>query len=554
MKERIADILEITLRRLFEKGVFVPCETPEYTIEVPREEKHGDFATNLAMTLARAQKKSPRQLAQAIIDNIEDPESLIERVEIAGPGFINFFVSAASWKNTLREIVARGDKFGSSKYGKGRKVQVEFVSANPTGPLHVGHGRGAAVGDALANMLQAAGFEVEREYYINDAGTQMETLGRSMLLRIRELRGEEIVFPENSYQGEYVRDLAREFLDLPQSAELPEDEEKAVAMLGAFAAGRILATIREDLEAFGVKFDSWFSEKSLVEKGDLDQVRKIFKSKDLLYEEEGALWFKATEFGDEKDRVLVRSNGAETYFFSDVAYHWDKVRRGFDLLVDVWGADHHGYIPRVRASLDALGGHGARLTVLMVQLVNLMRGGEQVAMSKRAAHFVTLREVIDEVGADVARFIFLTRKSDASLDFDLELAKEQSNDNPVYYVQYAHARIASVLRLAEERGVELAPPDQVKLDALGEKMEMKLIKRLSSFPDEIRSCAEAFEPHRLTYYLRDLVSDFHRFYHDHRILSDDGELTQIRLLFVKAIKTVIANGLSLLGVKAPESM
>ena len=554
MKDRIALLLETTLQRLFDQGVFIPCDTPEYTIEVPREELHGDFATNLALTLAKSQKTSPRRLAQQIVDSLEDSGGLLAKVEIAGPGFINFFVSERSWKETLREIVDLNDEYGKSNSGKGKRVQVEFVSANPTGPMHVGHGRGAAVGDVLANVLEAVGCEVEREYYINDAGTQMETLGKSMLLRCRELMGEEITFPEDSYQGEYVKDLAEEFMARPDAREVLSSGEDAIPVLSVFAGERILDSIKADLDTFGVTFQSWFSEKEIVEQGTLDKVTQILKEKDLLYEEEGAVWFRATQFGDEKDRVLVRSNGVVTYFATDIAYHWDKVQRGFDVLVDVWGADHHGYIPRVKASLEALGGYSSLLHVLMVQLVNLTRGGKQVAMSKRKATYVTLREVLDEVGPDVARFIFLTRRSDAPLDFDLDLAKEQSNDNPVFYVQYAHARISSVLRLAEERGVECVPPLQVNLDLLGEKEEMRLIKRLSGFPDEVQTSAQLFEPHRLTFYLRDLVSEFHRFYHDHRIISDDAGLTQARLLFIKAVKTVIKNGLTLLGVNAPESM
>ena len=503
MKDRITQLIETTLQRLFDQGVFIPCDTPEYTIEVPREEVHGDFATNLALTLAKSQKTSPRKLAQQIVDSLEDDDGLLEKVEIAGPGFINFFVSERSWKETLRRIVASKDEFGKSNTGKGTRVQVEFVSANPTGPMHVGHGRGAAVGDVLANILEAVGCEVEREYYINDAGTQMETLGRSMLLRCREMMGEDVIFPEDSYQGEYVKELAEEFLARPEARDVLSEGETAIPVLSVFAGERILDSIKADLETFGVTFQSWFSEKNIVGQGTLEKVTRILKEKDLLYEEEGAVWFRATRFGDEKDRVLVRSNGVVTYFATDIAYHWDKVQRGFDVLIDVWGADHHGYIPRVKASLDALGGYSSLLHVLMVQLVNLTRGGRQVAMSKRKATYVTLREVLDEVGPDVARFIFLTRRSDAPLDFDLDLAKEQSNDNPVFYVQYAHARISSVLRLAEERGVACLPPGEVDLSLLGEKEEMRLIKRLSGFPDEVQASAQLFEPHRLTFYLRD---------------------------------------------------
>ncbi len=554
MKEQIKAVLNLTLKRLFEKGVFVPCDVPEFSVELPRDESHGDFATNVAMVLARPLKRKPRDIAEAILAHLEDPAGVVGKVEIAGPGFINFFVAEESWRKTLRDIVAGGPNFGRSDVGAGQRVQVEFVSANPTGPMHVGHGRGAAVGDALANILDACGYEVHREYYVNDAGTQIETLGRSMVLRVRELRGDTITFPENSYQGEYVKDLAAEFLSLYDVTDLLRDEEAAVVQLGTFASERILEGIRRDLEMFGVRFDSWFSERQLVEQRALEEVREVFERKGLAYEQDGALWFRATEFGDEKDRVLVRSNGVVTYFFTDIAYHWDKIKRGYDRLIDVWGADHHGYVPRVKASLDALGNYGGRLHVVMVQLVNLFRDGKPERMSKRKAQYVTLGELIEEVGSDVTRFIFLTRKSDASLDFDITLAKAQSNDNPVYYVQYAHARIASVLALALERGVAAADADSVDLALLGTREEMKLIKRLNTFPDEVRGCAASFEPHRLTYYLTELVADFHRFYHENRILSEDPGLTQARIFFIKAVKTVIANGLNLLGVSAPESM
>jgi len=554
MRTKIADLLKRTMNRLFQEGVFLKSELPEYAIEIPREEKHGDFAANLALTLAGSLKKSPREIARIIADNLDDTEGLLDSVEVAGPGFINFFINESSWKETLKDIIAAGPEYGKSRMGEGKKVQVEFVSANPTGPLHVGHGRGAAVGDALANIIAATGFEVQREYYINDAGTQMETLGRSVWLRCREISGESVHFPESCYQGDYIRDLAEEFLKQPHAKEILDSEERIIPTLSEFAARRILESIETDLKTFGVTFDSWFSEKAFVEKGVLDEVYEVLREKDLLFKQDGALWFRATQFGDEKDRVLVRSNGAVTYFATDVAYHWEKVRRGLDLLVDVWGADHHGYIPRIRAVMEALGGQSSRLNILLVQLVNLVRGGEQVAMSTRAGQFVTLRQVVDEVGSDVARFIFLTRKADAPLDFDLDLAKKQTNDNPVFYVQYAHARIASVLRLARERGINPPLWHEVDLTLLGRKEEMKMIKRLNSFPEEVETCAKTLEPHRLTYFLGELVADFHRFYHEHRIISDHENITKSRLFLVDAVKTVIKNGLSLLGVNAPERM
>jgi arginyl-tRNA synthetase len=554
IKNRIISIVGQSLVCLSQKGLFVPAELTEYMVEVPREKEHGDFTTNVALTLARSQKKPPREIAAAIVKHLDDAPSLLDKVEVAGPGFINFFVSSSAWQENLRSIVTLGNDYGKCSLGQGRRVQVEFVSANPTGPLHVGHGRGAAVGDALANILAAAGYEVEREYYINDAGTQMETLGHSMWLRCRELMGETITIPENYYQGEYIRDLAVDFLKQPHAEETLASEERALPLLGQFAAHRILDDIKVDLEDFGVKFNHWFSEKEFVEKGVLEDVYRILRERDLLYEQDGAVWFRSSRFGDEKDRVLVRSTGAVTYFATDIAYHWNKINRDFDLIVDVWGADHHGYVPRLRASLDGLGGFASRLRVLLVQLVNLVRGGVPVAMSTRKASFVTLREVLDEVGKDVARFIFLSRRCDAHLDFDLDLAKQQTNENPVFYVQYAHARIASVLRLAEEQGIHLAPVEEVDLTILNQKEEMRLIKQLDGFPEEIEVAAKNLEPHRITYYLGELVANFHRFYHEHRIISDRPDLAQARLALIRAVRIVIKNGLHLLGVSAPEQM
>ena len=554
IKTRLGKAIARSIDRLFKEGIFVLSEIPEYTVDVPKEEHHGDFTTNVALVLARSQKKPPHEIAASIVEHFDNEASFLEKMEVAGPGFINFFISQSTWLKTLKDIISFGDDYGKCSLGKGKRAQIEFVSANPTGPLHVGHGRGAAVGDALANILTAAGYEVEREYYINDAGTQMETLGRSVWVRCRELLGESISIPENHYQGEYIKELAMDFLKQSQDEGMLASEELAVPVLSQFAARAILEGIRADLEDFGVKFNQWFSEKEFVEKGVLEEVYQTLRERDLLYEEGGAAWFRSSRFGDEKDRVLVRSTGAVTYFATDIAYHWNKVKRGFDMIVDVWGADHHGYVPRLSASLEALGGFSSRLHVLLVQLVNLIRRGVPVAMSTRKAQFVTLREVIDEVGKDVARFIFLSRRCDAHLDFDLELAKQQTNENPVFYVQYAHARIASVLRLAEEQAIEFATIDDIDFSLLNEKEEMRLIKRLSAFSEEVEVAARNLEPHRITYYLGELVADFHRFYHEHRIISDRSDLTQARLALIQAVRIVIKNGLHLLGVSAPERM
>jgi len=554
LKDELKQLLDKTLLRLVDSGTLKPTEIPNYKIETPKSDQHGDLATNLAMVLASSQKSSPRNIAQTILDGFENAGGLVANSEIAGPGFINFTITDARWREIIRTVELEGDRFGTCDLGRGKKVQVEFVSANPTGPLHVGHGRGAALGDVLANLLQATGHDVQREYYINDAGTQMETLGRSVWLRMKEQGGEKIDYPENCYQGDYISDIARELNRERPLTSFSTDEE-AVAACSAYAADKILQGIRDDLEDFGVVFDRWFSEKTLKAENRLEDIFEELAKKDLTYSHEGALWFRSSRFGDEKDRVLVRQSGEVTYFASDIAYHWDKVKRGFEMMVDIWGADHHGYVPRIKAVMEALKPNGSdRLQVILVQLVNLLRGGQPVSMSTRAGAFVTLREVMDEVGSDAARFIFLTRRGDSSLDFDLEVAKAQTNDNPVFYVQYAHARICSVLALAKEKNFALRPLETVDLNLLTEKEEMQILKRMNAFPELVQTSAASLETHRLTYYLTELVSDFHRFYKEHRIIGDDPERSQARLHFVTSIRTVIRNGLRLLGVTAPERM
>ena len=554
LKDELKQLLDKTFLRLVESGKLKPAEIPNYKIETPKSDQHGDLATNLAMVLASSQKSPPRNIAQAILDGFEDSGGLVAKAEIAGPGFINFTIADTRWREVIRAVETQGDRFGACGLGRGKKVQVEFVSANPTGPLHVGHGRGAALGDVLANLLQATGHDVQREYYINDAGTQMETLGRSVWLRMKEHAGQTIDYPETCYQGDYIVDMARQLSGERPVSSFSTDEE-AIAVCFAYAASHILQGIKDDLEDFGIVFDQWFSEKTLTSENRLEDIFEELAKKDLTYSEDGALWFRSSRFGDEKDRVLVRSSGEVTYFASDIAYHWNKVQRGFEMMVDVWGADHHGYVPRIKAVMEALEPNGSdRLQVILVQLVNLLRGGEPVSMSTRAGTFVTLREVIDEVGSDAARFIFLTRRGDSALDFDLEVAKAQTNDNPVFYVQYAHARICSVLALAKERDIALRPIETVDLNLLAEKEEMQIIKRMNGFPELVQTSAASLETHRLTYYLTELVSDFHRFYKEHRIIGDDPEISQARLHFVVSIRTVIRNGLRLLGVTAPDRM
>ena len=521
---------------------------------MPRVEAHGDFATNIALTLAKPNKCSPRDIATSFVEQLADGDGFFASVEIAGPGFINLVVSPYAWFQILDEIHRLDQNYGLSLLGHGRSVQVEFVSANPTGPLHVGHGRGAAVGDALASILEATGHRVEREYYINDAGTQIETLARSVFLRYQQLLGRQVDFPETCYQGDYIQVLAGEMQEIHGDSYLNVAEEEALPLFSDYAGKRILDGIRNDLQEFGVTYDQWFSEKSLYENGAVDRVIETLKAAGHIYKKDGALWFRSTALGDEKDRVVVRANGMTTYFASDLAYHQDKYLRGLDLVIDLWGADHHGYMERMYAGVMALGKEREALRLLLVQLVNLLRKGQQVAMSTRAGEFVTLREVIAEVGRDAARFIFLTRRSDSPLDFDLELAKEKSADNPVYYVQYAHARISSITRLAEEQKLALDEKEKLDLNRLNLPEELALIKQLSLYPEVVENSARFLEPHRIPYYLTQLASAFHSYYKHHRIIQDDLALAQARFNLVQAIRVVIRNGLKLLGVSAPERM
>ncbi len=423
-------------------------------LEIPRISEHGDYASNIAFGLTRHLKRNPRQIASEIVANLNDSDCILEKVEIAGPGFINFFIKPAAWYGIIREILDNPQKYGRLEIEGGPKVQVEFVSANPTGPLHIGHGRGAAIGDVLANILQARGCQVQREYYINDAGNQMDTLGRSLYFRYRQELGENIEFPDNHYRGEYMRELARDFMRDQGDRFRNTPLEDALPVFTDYAGKRILDGIKEDLDIFGVHFDNWFSERELHNRDSIKKTIEYLRERGFIYEHEGAVWFRSTAFGDEKDRVVVRANGASTYFAADLAYHLDKFERGFESVIDIWGADHHGYVDRMRAGVQAIGRRKDDLRIVLVQLVNLLRGGVPVAMSTRGGEFVTLREVVDEVGKDATRFIFLTRRTDSPLDFDLEVAKAQSNDNPVFYVQYAHARLCSVFEVARDRGVE----------------------------------------------------------------------------------------------------
>lgn len=530
-------------------------EWPEKaTLEPPKDKKFGDMAANIAMMLAKPARKNPRELATAIAEKLaHDPQ--VAKVDIAGPGFLNVTFSPDFWRNMVTAIEEKADYFGALTSGNGKRVQVEYVSANPTGPLHIGHGRGAAVGDSLARVLRFAGYEVETEYYINDAGRQMLILGGSVLYRAKELAGQNVVEPEDYYKGEYIKDIAGEVLK--QTPDLLEKEaSQALEICKEYALNTILNGIKKDLEGFGVEHQVWFSEKSLVTAGAIDKAFDRLGDAGLAFEQDGAFWFRTTDMGDDKDRVLRKSDGALTYFASDIAYHNNKYDRGFDLVVDVWGADHHGYIPRMRAAVEALGKAKESFDVILVQLVNLLRDGEQVAMSTRAGKFETLEDVVNEVGCDAARYMFLSRKSDSHLDFDLELVKQRSMDNPVYYVQYAHARICSVIRKAEERGIAVPPKSTPELlAAISTDDELTMLKLLDQFEDIVEAASRQLAPHHVSYYLQDLASALHRFYANTPVLNvEDKTVIGARLCLLRCVAQVIRNGLALLGVSAPESM
>ena len=554
MKQKLSTLILEAARTAHQNGD-LPASVPgAATIEEPKADAHGDFSTNIAMTMASAQKMPPRKIAETIIASLNDPEGIIAKTEIAGPGFINFFLEKSAWHRTMHGIHAADTRFGASDVGNGRKIQVEFVSSNPTGPLHIGHGRGAAVGDAVANILALCGYDVQKEYYINDSGRQIRTLGLSVFLRYKELFGRDVTFPSECYQGNYIRDLAEVIKERHNEDLLQQPEEEVIGICARFAAQEILAGIRDDLEAFGITFDCWFSEQSLYDSGRVDTILKDFQNRGIVYPNEGAMWFKTSEYGDEKDRVVIRQNGQTTYFASDIAYHKDKYERGFDRVIDVWGADHHGYIGRMKAAIEASGHARSQFDVILVQLVNLLRGGEPVAMSTRAGEFETLRAVIDEVGPDAARFIFLTRHYESALDFDLELAKQKTNDNPVYYVQYVHARISSILRKGAEQGTVALDWDDAAAAMLQEPAEIELIKAMARYPEVVRNSAETLEPHRITFYLMNLSSAFHAYYNKHRVLVEDELLRRGRLILILAVQKVIRNGLTVLGVSAPEKM
>ncbi|PIV88743.1 MAG: arginine--tRNA ligase [Hydrogenophilales bacterium CG17_big_fil_post_rev_8_21_14_2_50_63_12] len=575
-QSRLIALLEQALRQVAaEVATNLPLQVE---LERPKQASHGDFACNVAMQLGKAMKRNPRELAQAVIAALPASD-LLEKAEIAGPGFINLFLKPAAWQGVAAEVLAQADAYGSGNLGRGAKVQIEFVSANPTGPLHVGHGRGAAFGASLSNVLKMAGYEVQREYYVNDAGRQMDILALSTWLRYLALCGEVVPFPGNAYQGDYVSTMADGIYALHQDryqrptaavmkgvAAAEEDAEahldaliaNAKSLLGpdyayihGYALEEQLGDCRNDLTEFGVTFDTWFSEKTLHESGLIDRAVEQMKKHGHLYQQDGALWFRSTAFGDEKDRVVRRENGSYTYFAADIAYHINKFERGFDRVLDVWGADHHGYIPRVKGALTAAGLDADRLTVALVQFAVLYRNGQKASMSTRSGQYVTLRELRNEVGNDAARFFYVLRKSEQHLDFDLDLAKSQSNDNPVYYIQYAHARICSVLNSWGGLERDLLDADS---GLLQEPRELALLKRLAEFPETINTAARELSPHVIAYYLKELAADLHGLYVACQFLVADEALKQARLLLIAATRQVLNSGLALLGVSAPEKM
>jgi len=586
LKHEIKTLLTQAISSLKTSEVLPADIEPNIQISHTKDQSHGDFACNIALMLAKPAGKNPRELAQQLADALPANNS-VEKVEIAGPGFINFFLSQDSTLSVVHDILNQKETYGLSNIGAGKKVQVEFVSANPTGPLHVGHGRGAAYGATVADLLKAVGFEVHSEYYVNDAGRQMDILATSVWLRYLQQCDIDVPFPCNAYQGGYVLDIAKSLvakhdrnLAHPVAAvmdEIPADEPqggdkeihidalilRCKTLLGedtytqVFDEGlnSILDDIREDLKGFGVVYDEWYSERSLSKRGLIKQAIDRLQKANYVYEKKGALWFKSTEFGDEKDRVVVRDNGQSTYFASDIAYHMDKLERGFDRVIDVWGADHHGYVPRVKAALKALGDDVDKLDVLLVQFAVLYRNGEKVQMSTRSGSFVTLRELREEVGADAARFFYVMRKCEQHMDFDLDLAKSQSSDNPVYYIQYAHARICSVFRQLNEQNLQHDIESGFQnLNKLSESHESSLLNKLAKYPEIVEKSALNEEPHQLAHFLRELANDLHTYYNAHKFIIDDALLRDARLNLITATQHVLKNGLKLLGVSAPEKM
>ena len=552
MRSQLRVLLSQAVAKTAEAGGLNITELPPLHLEPPKQREFGDLSSNVAMLWAKSVKKTPRSIAEAILKNIDDAEGILTRQEIAGPGFLNFTFAPKFYLAQLREIAAgKQDKID---IGRGRKVQVEFASVNPTGPLHVGHGRVAVIGDVLARLHEATGFNVEREYYVNDAGNQMDNLGLSLYARYLEQLGQPAEFPEAGYPGDYVKDIAAAVVAREGERFLRVNKDEAVEFFRQHGGEALLGTIRDQLGDFGIHFDSYFSEKAIRERNEVAQSMTALRERGLLYSQDGAEWYRSTQFGDDKDRAVIKSDGELTYFAADIAYHRNKFERRFDKLINVWGADHHGYVPRLRAAMQGLGYDADALKVVLVQMVQLTRGGEPVRMGKRTGEFVALEEVLQEVGRDAARFFFLMRKSDSHLDFDLELAKRQSSDNPVFYVQYAHARVTSIFEQAVKSGLAIGAIEAVPVERLALAEELELIRQMIQFNDVLEDSVRELEPHRIVFYLLELAGEFHRYYNRNRVISDDIDLSRARLLLLANIQKLIRKGLAVLGVDAPMKM
>jgi len=552
IEEKLSRLIKEALEKARLDGRLPIEEIPGITLEHPREKAHGDWATNVAMVLAGKVKMPPRAVAQIVVESLGDTQKYFNKIEIAGPGFINFYLSNEWLYEVLKTIRQEGEKFGHSRVGGGKRVQVEFVSANPVGPMHIGHGRWAAVGDTLANVLAATGYDVEREFYINDFGNQMNIFAKSVAVRYVQLFDRDVPFPEDGYRGEYIIDIAREISAEEGDKYLSLSDEEREAIFKERSYLQVLEHLKKTLEKMGVIFDSWFSERKLHDSSAVKKAIEELRERGFVYDSEGAVWFKATAFGEDKDRVLIRANGEPTYFAADIAYHKNKLERGFDKIINIWGADHHGYIGRMRAAVQALGYPADKMEIIIGQLVNLLRGGEPVRMSKRTGELVTLDELLEEVGRDAVRFFFLMRSTDSPLDFDIELAKQESNENPVYYVQYAHARISSIVRFAEAEGVGLA--GDVNYQRLDTEPELDLIRKLAEWPEILERASWQRALHPLTVYAQELASAFHFFYTKCRVVTEDSELSVARMWLSEATRTVLKSVLYILGVSAPERM
>ena len=554
MKKVIRQLISGALYKAKESGELELSVLPDIVVEKPKEEKFGDFSTSISMILAKPERKKPRDIAGILCRYLINGDSQVASINIAGPGFINIKMAPSFFLSRLVRIVKQGDQFGTSNVGMGKKVLLEFVSANPTGPLHVGHGRGAAVGDMLGRLLKKAGYDVSTEYYINDVGNQMNTLGRSTLTRYRELLGIIQEFPPEYYQGEYIKGIAQKIIEKYGDKFLEKEEDRVLPFFMKYSLDSILGEIRKDLAGFGVEFDRWFSEQSLYDDELVDAAVGWLREKNYVYDNEGAVWLKSSAFKDEKDRVIIKQSGEKTYFCSDIAYHKNKIDRGYEWIIDLWGADHHGYVPRMKAVLQAMGYDKDVFKVMLVQFVALKRGGKKISMSTRSGKFETLNDVIKEVGVDATRFFFLMRSSDSHLDFDLELAKKETPENPVFYIQYAHARICSIFHTAAEQGLNLLAPAEIDLSLLKDEEELSIIKKILAFTEVVEKSAQSLEVHRIAFYLQDLVSSFHGYYSRHRVVSEDYALSSARLFLMDCLRVTISNALSIMGVSAPERM